>query len=206
MSKSRATVMAAFRRGRINFRPTASPSSSENNGGAIMVNRSKFCGRRSPLWRTGAIVVLFGVATVHAKMIKLVITLDGCYRVPGSFHVVLNGDENAQPALTPDATRQTWTGEWEDTRRVSFPESALVASGRLGFARTDCLPAKPAKDDAGVVMAMFRFNCDENPVRQMTITTEPMPDRRPIRVSYVRTLTTSQESANCREHGDIDGM
>ena len=169
-----------------------------------MVNEAMLRGFRLSIWRLTVVIALFVVADAHAKMIKLRIELDRCYRVPGDLNVVLNGDEKEQPHLTPDVTHKTWTGEWRDKRDVPFPEGPVFASARLGFARTNCESATQEKDDEGGVVAVFHFRCDVNPVRQLSITIEPMPQRRPIRASYKRTLATSQGS-DCQEQGDFEG-
>ena len=134
-------------------------------------------------------LVFFLVAAANAttppgRTIIVRVELTDCGATPDDVHVVLDGDEETERPLTFNNADGFWEGRWTDERKRKFPTASLSASLRLKDGRTYCRIAKPEKDkqtDANV--ARFKFECDEAPIKHVTISIIPKRN-----VSYVRRL------------------
>jgi hypothetical protein len=156
-------------------------------------------------WASALIFFVFAhsghAAETKRVMIRFVGPSDCTLNVPPEILVVLNGDEtNAFPArLQPDSSK-VWIGLWGDRNPSNtFPAAGSKASVRLHRARTDCRQSYADKDPEvkDGLIARFTFRCNTQPVRQVTVQSDP-----DVHISYVRTLrraTNDDESVDCTE-------
>jgi hypothetical protein len=135
------------------------------------------------------VLVLVAIASTafadEGREIKIEVEVNGnCTASRKSMTIVVDGDEaNAFPLKPVDTSGHVWIGLWHDTRASKFPLAPLSASLRLDPGRTYCQYATAKKDAQDAIVASFIFQCDQQTVRDVAITTRP-----PIIVSYVRRL------------------
>jgi hypothetical protein len=141
------------------------------------------------LW-TIVVLALFGAVPAQSQPTNAVrVKLsDQCRDLQNKHPVlVVNGDEQIPAHLKKTDSPFEWSGEWHDPDK---PKRQLASEGscgslRLQGTRTDCkLSSKKKQDDR--IEAVFEFDCDGNPTRDVTIHAEP------FLFSYVRFLRRKQ--------------